>query len=48
MLGMYVKRDNFDMPVSNILLCFNPQRQSLTVDPENLETKLLAIRYLHE
>jgi hypothetical protein len=48
MLGMYIKQDNFDMPVSNILLCLYPQRQSLTVDPENLETKLLAIRYLHE
>jgi hypothetical protein len=48
MLGMYIKRDNFDMPVSNTLLCLYPQRQSLTVDPENLETKLPAIRYLHE
>jgi hypothetical protein len=36
------------MPVSNILLCLYPQRQSLTVNPENFETKLLAIRYLHK
>ena len=48
MLGMYIKQDNFDMPVSNILLCLYPQRQSLTGDPKNLETKLLAIRYLQK
>jgi hypothetical protein len=47
MLGMYIERDNFAMPVSNTVLCLYLQRQSLTVDPENLETKLSAIRYLH-
>ena len=48
MLGMYVERDNLAMPVSNTVLCLYLQRQSLTVDPENLETKLSAFRYLHE
>ena len=48
MLGMYIKRDNAAMPVSNTVLRLYLQRQSLTIDPVNLETRLPAIRYLHD
>jgi len=36
------------MPVADAALYLYLQRQSLTVDPKNLETRMSAIRYLHE
>jgi hypothetical protein len=49
MFCMYTEEDNLAMSVSYAardLLYL--QWQSLTVGPENLETEMSAIRYLHE
>lgn len=47
-VGLEVNRSQPFLPVSDELLCLYLQWRSLTVNPKNIKTGLLVVRYLHE